>query len=70
MPAGKTVQLTYKVKMPTALGETVTFPRGKVAEIAGCTSSFYAMSGVFRVGCIIFVIYELLYKTHYFVYPT
>lgn len=35
---------------------------GKVAEIAGCPSSFYAMSGVFGVGCIIFVIYELLYK--------
>ena len=35
---------------------------GKVAEIAGCPASFFAMSGVFGAGCIIFMIYELLHK--------
>ncbi|MBQ7566146.1 MAG: S-layer homology domain-containing protein, partial [Oscillospiraceae bacterium] len=33
IPAGKSIQLTYQVKMPTAVGESVTFPKGKVAEI-------------------------------------
>ncbi|MBQ7566922.1 MAG: S-layer homology domain-containing protein [Oscillospiraceae bacterium] len=33
VPAGKTIQLTYKVKMPATIGETVLFPKGKVAEI-------------------------------------
>ena len=33
IPAGKSISLTYKVRLTAALGETVTFPRGKVAEI-------------------------------------
>ena len=37
---------------------------GKVAELSGYSSSFYAMSGVFGVGCIIFIVYELLHKNN------
>ncbi|MBQ7565625.1 MAG: S-layer homology domain-containing protein [Oscillospiraceae bacterium] len=33
VPAGKSISLSYKVRMPDTVGTLVTFPHGKVAEI-------------------------------------